>query len=215
MKKLGLLLLLAFTCALAAPVVDAQNLSKSDQKRLKEMEKQAKKEAKALAKEGWKVPSGELPIEEQLLKAYTMSQMLDDYGLPLYVKGNATAGGDTYDAAEFAASNLAKINIAGALETSVTEMIDVKRVNQQISAQEASSLTEVAGVSKAMVAQRIMRPIVVVHMRREKKKGLCEVQIMMFYNQELAMEALTQAMRDNLSNDPELAGKLDEILNRK
>ncbi|MBO6026314.1 MAG: hypothetical protein J6P73_03630 [Bacteroidales bacterium] len=179
------------------------------------MEKQAKKEAKALAKEGWKVPSGELPIEEQLLKAYTMSQMLDDYGLPLYVKGNATAGGDTYDAAEFAASNLAKINIAGALETSVTEMIDVKRVNQQISAQEASSLTEVAGVSKAMVAQRIMRPIVVVHMRREKKKGLCEVQIMMFYNQELAMEALTQAMRDNLSNDPELAGKLDEILNRK
>ena len=71
MKKLGMFLMLVVAMAVAMPTSYAQ-LSK---KEMKTIEKNAKKEAKILKKEGWKAAPGNPTIEMQLIESYKMRMM--------------------------------------------------------------------------------------------------------------------------------------------
>lgn len=216
MKKIVLLLSVVLTLALVVPVAYAQNLSKSEQKILEKMEKEARKDAKAYKKEGWKVAPGKMPIETQLLEARKLSLQQDDYGFPLYVQGSAMSTADSYDAALFQAGNLARLRITEGLETIVVETINTKQASQQISKNEATSLIQVMGESKSVAAQKIGRLIIPVEMYRELKNGKVEVSILGFYNQELAYETFVQAMHDNLLEEAdELSGRIEDIFKRR
>lgn len=202
-------LMLVVAMTVAMPASYAQ-LSKSD---IKAIEKAAKKEAKLLTKDGWKVAPGNPAMELQLKDSYQMQYQRDEFGYDKFIQGEAMTVGQVYDAALFQAENLAKLNLAGKMETRVIQIIDNKVANKQISRDDATSLATSVGAGKNLVAQKLGQIIFPVKMYRDLPNGNVEVRVIAYYSQALAMRAVKEAMRGELEKEAsDLAKELDSIL---
>ena len=207
MKKLGMFLLFVLSVAVAMPCAYAQS---KDQKNA---EKAIKKEVKALTKEGWKVAPGNLSMELQLKESYAKALDKDAYGYDNFVSGEAMTTGETYDAALFQATNLAKLDMAAKIQTEVTELIDNKLANKQLSEKQAVSLAQSVASSKSLVVQKIGRVITPVKMYRDLPNGNVEVRAVIYYSHKLAMDAVKQSLREDLEQKAdELSKQLDDLL---
>ena len=221
MKKLFVVVALA--CAIAMPsyaqdykelMKERKAMSKMAESELNsKVDKTVKKEAKALAKEGWKAAPGALPIEKQLERSYKMQYEIDDYGFPRYIKGDAQSLGGNYDAAKMSALNLAKINLAGNIQTEVVALVENAVGNNQLSHEEAVSTTETAMGAVNLVAQNLGRVITVVEVYRDVNKKNKEVRVLIFYNAEMAKQAAEAAMREDLKKKgSDLVEKVNGLL---
>ena len=76
----------------------------------------ARKEARKLAKQGYKAPVGKLPIDKQLEKAWQCQYEMDSNGYPFYFIATARTTGSNYSAAQMQAVNLAKLDLAGQIQ---------------------------------------------------------------------------------------------------
>ena len=209
MKKLGMFLMLVVAMAVAMPTSYAQ-LSK---KEMKTIEKNAKKEAKALKKEGWKVAPGNPSMEMQLTESYKYQMQKDENGYDKFIQGEAMTVGQVYDAALFQADNLSKLNLAGKVETSVIQIIDNKLANKEITKEEATSLATSISASKNLISQRLGQVITPVKLYRDLPNGNVEVRVVVFYSKLMADKAAKAAMRENLEKEAnELSKRLDDIL---
>lgn len=209
MKKIGKFLLFVLVMAVAMPTTYAQ----LNKKELKTIEKIAKKEAKQAKKEGWKVASSNPPIEMQLIELYKLQMQKDDNGYDKFIQGEALTVGQVYEATLSHAENLAKMDIAGKLETRVELIIDNKLANEQISERDANSLTKSVSFIRNYIAQRLGQVITPVKMYRDLPNGCIEVRVVVLCNQALAMEAAKEVMRAELEKEAyDLAKKLDSIL---
>jgi hypothetical protein len=209
MKKLGMFLMFMVAMAVAMPTSYAQ-LSK---KEMKQIEKSAKKEAKVLKKEGWKVAPGNPSMEMQLTESFKMQMQKDENGYDKYVQGEAMTVGQVYDAAWFQADNLSKANLAGKMETRVIQIIDNKLANEQISERDATSLAKSVSSGKNLIAKKLGQVITPVKMYRELPNGNIEVRVVVYYSQALAMKAAKEVMRAELEKEADdLAKELDNIL---
>lgn len=208
MKKLSLIVVLALSAIMMASCA-SQNLTK-DQKMAT---KSIKKEARKYEKEGWKVAIGKPKLELQLKEAYTKGLEVDEKGYEKFITGEAMTVGETYDAARFQAVNLAKLDLAGKIETEIAELIDTKLANEQLSQKQAASLAESAAASKNLVSQKLGRVITPIDVYRDLPNGNVEVRIMVFYSQDLAMDTFKQTMREDLEQKADdLSKQLDKIL---
>lgn len=153
----------------------------------KELEKYIKQEVKQLKKDGWKVPIGGLPIEEQLRKAIKLQREEDGNHQQKYVFGNAISGGSFYDAAKMQATELAKAELAGNIATSLTSAVNTIVENKQISQEQAISATEIIRKGASTVSQRLGTTIPLIEMYRERKDGNVEVQIRLAYDKKKAL----------------------------
>ena len=202
-------LMFVLAMAVAMPTSYAQ-LSKRE---LKTIEKNAKKEAKILTKEGWKVAPGNPPLEMQLIESYKMQMQKDEYGYNKFIQGEAMTVGQMYDAALFQAQNLSKMDLAGKMETRVIQIIDNKLANKEISQQEATSLATSISAGKNLVAQKLGQVVNPVKTYKNLPNGNVEVRVIVYYSQALAMRAAKEAMRGELEKEAnDLAKKLDSIL---
>ena len=176
--------------------------------------KDARKAAKQLKKEGWTVAPGSLPLEKQLDKVYTMQFETDlETGFPKFIIGEAMTTGENYDAAKMQAVNLAKIELAGNIQTEVAAIIDSKVGNKQLAPKEAASVSESVMTAKNFIAQSIGRTIVALEVYRQLSNKNKEVRVQIFYNAEMAKEAAKKAIREDLEKKGDkLADQLDEIL---
>ena len=208
MKKLSTLLVLALSVVMMASCA-SQNLTKDQ----RTAEKNIKKEVKQLKKEGWKVAPGNIAMDLQLKESYNKALERDEKGYEKFVAGEAMSVGETYDAALFQATNLAKLDLAGKIQTEVTELIDNKLANKQLSQKQASSLAESVAASKNLVSQKLGRVIVPVKMYRDLENGNVEVRTVMYYSHDMAMDIMKQTMREDLEQKADdLAKQLDKIL---
>lgn len=202
-------LMLVVAMAVAMPTSYAQ-LSK---KEMKTIEKNAKKEAKALKKEGWKVAPGNPSMEMQLTESYKYQMQKDENGYDKFIQGEAMTVGQVYDAALFQADNLSKLNLAGKVETSVIQIIDNKLANKEITKEEATSLATSISASKNLISQRLGQVITPVKLYRDLPNGNVEVRVVVFYSKLMADKAAKAAMRENLEKEAnELSKRLDDIL---
>ncbi len=209
MKKLSAVLVFVMALLIAAPSVYAQMTRKEQRK----MEKAIKKEAKDLKKQGWIVAPGNLPLDMQLKDSYQKQMDKDENGYPKFVTGEAMTTGESYDAALFQATELAKLDLAGKISTEVTELIDTKLANHQLSEKQAASLVESVAASKTLVSQRLGRVLTPVVMHRDLKNGNIEVRTVIYYSHDLAQKAIKQAMREELEKKADdLSKQLDEVL---
>lgn len=196
--------LITFICALVlgAGLLAAQNYAKD-----------AKKVAKTYAREGWTVAPGHQPLERQLEKSYKMRDEIDDMGYPKFVMGEAMSVGQNYDAAKMQALELAKLTLAGQLQTEVVALVDNNLANAQLPAEQAASVTQTVMASKNMIAQKLGRAITVVECYREVSGRHKEVRVMIAYNTEMAVEAAKNVVRDELmKKGDELHKKLDQLM---
>ena len=222
MKKLLICVLAALLVSpLASNAQDAKDLQKERKEIRKasmaelneKVSKDAKKEAKKLKKEGWITTPGTLPIEKQLNMSYLMQMERDENMYPKYIMSEAMSIGENYDAAKMQASELAKLQLAGKMQTEITALIENSLGNQQLSADEASSLTQTVNASKGLISQKIGRVIVVVECYRVKQNKNKEVLVRIAYNSEMAKAAAKQAIQEELKDkNEELHNKLDKAL---
>lgn len=175
--------------------------------------KVVKKEAKRLAKEGWEVKPGALPLEKQLERVYLMQSEYDENLFPKYIMGEASSVGENYDAAKTAATSLAITNLAGQIQTEVTALVENTVGNRQLSAEEAASITESVMASKNLISQSIGRTIPVMECYRINKKKNNEVLVRLAYNAEMAKSAAKKAVREELEKKGNnLHEQLDKVL---
>lgn len=213
-------LIMACSAVLAAPS-DAKQIRKERQE-IKKLSKQeltsrvdkvTRKEAKRLKKEGWVVSPGALPLEKQLERVYTMEYEYDTDLFPKYIIASAQSIGENYDAAKTAATSLAITNLAGQIQTEVTALIENTVANQQLSADDAASISETVMASKNLISQSIGRTIVVVECYRILNNKNREVLVRIAYNGDMAKEAAKKAIRQELEEKGQnLHEQLDTVL---
>ena len=208
MKKLSTILVLALSFFMMASCA-SQNLTKDQ----KIAQKSIKKEVRQLKKDGWKVAPGNIAMDLQLSEAYSKALEKDEKGYEKFVSGEAMTVGETYDAALFQATNLAKLDLAAKIETEITELIDTKLGNKQLSQKQAASLAESVAASKNLVSQKLGRVIIPVKMYRDLANGNVEVRTIVYYSHDMAMDVLKQTMREDLEKKADdLSKQLDKIL---
>jgi hypothetical protein len=221
MKKvlfLAMAMLVACNASFAQDAKEIMKERKAIQKMAKQelaakVDKATKKESKRLAKEGWVVSPGALPLEKQLQRSYEMEYQYDDMGFPKYIMANAQSIAENYDAAKTTATSLAITNLAGQIQTEVAALIENTVANQQLAAEDAVSISETVMSSKNLISQSIGRTIVVVECYRVLSNKNREVMVRIAYNGEMAKEAAKKAVREELEKKgEELHEQLDKVL---
>ena len=221
MKKVlffAMAMLVACSASFAQDAKEIMKERKTVQKMAKQelaakVDKATKKEAKRLAKEGWVVSPGALPLEKQLQRSYEMEYQYDDLGFPKYIMANAQSIAEHYDAAKTAATSLAITNLAGQIQTEVTALIENTVANKQLSAEDAASISETVMASKNLISQSIGRTIVVVECYRILPNKNREIMVRIAYNGEMAKEAAKKVVREELEKKgDDLHKQLDKVL---
>lgn len=178
----------------------------------KKASKAARKEARVLAKEGWRVAPGQLPIEKQLDKSYNMYYEYEESGLPKYIIGDAMSPGATYDAAKMQALELAKTNLAGMIQTEVTALIESTVANEQITQEQASSIVRTVQASKNLIVQRLGRTFTVTECYRTLPNKTVQVRLSLAYNAKMAIDEAKSIVKAQLdARGEDLHDKLDAI----
>ena len=193
---------------------ERKELRKMSREALKEKaSKDARKEAKSLSKEGWQSAPGALPIERQLDRSYMMQQEFDDDMFPKYLMGEGMSIAESYDAAKMQATELAKQNLAGQIQTEITALVENNVSNKQLSPDEAASVTQTGMGAKNFISQSIGRVITVVEVFRTKKNGNKEVLVRIAYNSQMAKDAAKNAVRKDLEDKgQELIDQIDKAI---
>lgn len=191
--------------------------AKEVQKQRKEIYKMSKEElnqkaTKEYKKEGWKAAPGALPLEKQLDRLYLMRMEVDADMYPKCLTGEAMSIAESYDAAKIQAMELARLNLAGQLQSEVTALVENSVGNQQMSREEAASITQTIMESKALFSQNLGRVVPVLECYREKDNKNKEVRVVISYNTEMATEMAKRLVRQELEKKGEqLRSKFDQI----
>lgn len=176
--------------------------------------KAAKKAAKEYTKEGWQVAPGQLPLEKQLDRTYLMQYEFDENMLPKYIMSEAMSIGQNYDAAKIQAMELAKMNLAGLLQTQIAALTESTVANEQLTSEQAVSITKSVTASKSAISQKLGRVITVIECYRTLSNKNKEVRIQIAYNQQMAFEAAAAVIKQDLEQQGiNLHNELNKMLN--
>lgn len=193
---------------------ERQEIRKMAKEELKaKVDKSVKKEAKRLAKEGWMVSPGALPLEKQLERSMMMELEYDTDMYPKYIIANAQSIGENYDGAKMAATSIAITNLAGQIQTEVTALIENTVANSQMAAETAATVTESVMASKNLISQSIGRVITVMECYRILSNKNREVMVRIAYNGDMAKKIAKDAIREDLKQKGnKLHEQLDKVL---
>lgn len=193
---------------------ERQEISKASKKELNQKAtKAARKEAKNLTKEGWKVAPGSLPLEKQLDRCYMMQYQYDANGFPEFIMAEAMSTGGNYDAAKMQALELAKQNLAGQIQSEITALVENTVANEQMDHSEAASITRSVMASKNLISQSIGRVVPVMEAYRVVGGNNREVLVRISYSQSMAKSVAKKAVKEELQQRGDsLHGKLEKLL---
>lgn len=174
--------------------------------------KAARKEAKELGKEGFKTPVGKLPLDKQLETSWEKQAELDMDGNPYWYIATSRAIGGNQSAAALQATNAAKIDLAGQIQTKVSQLIEAKVANDDMGQEEAASLSSVVASSKSVISATLGRTIPLVEVYRTLPNKNVEVMVTLGYSTDAANKVAINAIRKELAaKSEELAKELDKL----
>lgn len=193
-----------------------KNLQKQEKVLNKDLQKKAikdaRKQAKQLTKEGFRTPVGKLPLDKQIEAAWQKQAEMDTDGNPWWYIASSRAIGGNQSAAALQATNNAKMDLAGQIQTKVSQLIEAKIANDDLGQEEAASLSNIVAASKSMISATLGRTIPLVEVYRTLPNKNVEVQVTLGYSQQAATQTAIKAIRDELAKkSEELAKKLDEV----
>ena len=169
-------------------------------------------EIKKLEKEGFKTPVGKLPLAKQLETAWEKQAELDTEGNPYWYIASSRAVGGNQSAAALQATNAAKIDLAGQIQTKVSQLIEAKVANDDMGQEEAASLSSVVASSKSVISATLGRTIPLVEVYKTLPNKNVEVMVTIGYSMQSANQAAVQAIRKELAaKSEELAKQLDKL----
>ena len=174
--------------------------------------KEARKEAKRLKKEGFKTPVGKLPLDKQLESAWEKQAELDMEGNPYWYVASSRIIGGNQSAALVQATNAAKIDIAGQIQTKVTQLIEDKTANDDMGQEEAASLKSMVATSKSIISGTLGRTVPLVEVYRTLPNKNVEVMVTIGCTAQMANDTAIKAIRKALADkSEELAKELDKL----
>lgn len=221
MKNLVLLLVTVFL----STVLSAQTSKEEKKEQKKEKKeiiealkskaiKEARKEEKRLVKdEGFKIIPGGLPMAKQLEYAWIMQLEKDDDGNPKYLVATGNGVAKTQTAAKLQAIEMAKLEMAGKIETIVAALIEGSVANKQLTTKEAETITEVISASKNIISQTLVGVEAPLEIMKDVNKENVEVQVRIFCNSDMSEKKAKKAILEELKEKTKVAhDKLDRIM---
>lgn len=182
--------------------------------------KDAKKQAKALKKEGWMVSAGEKAIEKQLTESQLLGEelMADEDGnrVKRFIQhtGYATAG--SYNTGYAQARAAAMNELASQLKTDIVSAWQMKMDNDQMSASKALTNDRFNERVKAIVDQSLTNVQALVKLYRRTKNDNYEVQVRIAFDIKELKARLKRNMQKDMEKDgDELNSIVDEIVRSK
>ena len=174
--------------------------------------KEARAEAKKLTKEGFKTPAGKLPLEKQLENAWQKQVEITTDGEPLWYIASSRAIAGNQSAAILQATNAAKIELAGQIQTKVSQLIESKVANDDLGKEEAASISNVVATSKSVISANLGRIVPLVEVYKTLSNKNVEVIITLGYSLEIANKVALNVIREELSKQSaDLANELDKL----
>lgn len=174
--------------------------------------KEARQEVKKLEKEGFKTPVGKLPLGKQLEDAWEKQAEMDINGNPYWYIASSRMVGGNQSSAALQAVNAAKIDLAGQIQTKVSQLIEAKVANDDMGQEEAASLTSVVASSKSVISATLGRTVPLVEVYRALPNGNFEVMVTIGYSTQTANQEAVRAIRKELAAKSEvLAKELDKL----
>ena len=207
MKKvliLGISFLIAFTAS-----------AQTTQFKFIKPNRNLKKEVKKYENEGWAPFPGGLPMAEQLNFSYSRQTETTDEGYPKWIVASGNSTAQMQAAAEMQATELAKTNLVGLIETNMRSVVESDVANNQLSSEDGVSITKTIQVSANKVAKKLgmVQPIFKVYRKLTKEKNI-EVQIVLAYNYEMAKKAMLEEAKLVLQAETEdVRQKYEKYLN--
>jgi hypothetical protein len=175
--------------------------------------KEARKEEKRLVKEGFKVIPGGLPMAKQLENIWIMQSEKNDEGIVKYLVATGNGVAKTQTAAKLQAIEMAKLEMAGKIETNVAALIDGSVATKQLTAKEAESLTEVTSASTALISQSLIGIKTPLEIMKDVGKENVEVQVKILCDSDMSEKKAKKAILEELKKKTEIAhDKLDRIM---
>jgi hypothetical protein len=199
--------------------------------------KSARKEAEELEEVGgWQVPPGERPLAKMLEESWIKQEMKkidlttgEEKDAFIWASGNGVASNKT--AAQMQAMEMAKIELAGKLETQVASLVSANVANAQLSNVDAESIAEVVQSAKTITSAKLkdVKPVVLLYRSQIPKKGMkkimkenraasqlkpgmTEVQVTLFYDlyqtDIQVREQIKQDLKDKVKGNEEDLRKL-------
>ena len=174
--------------------------------------KDARKEAKKLKRDGFKVAPGQLPMDKQIEDTWIKRMQTDDHGNKVWFVVEGRAVGETHTAAKMQANEIAKINLAGEIGTSVAGEIKTTIANQQLDAEEAESLTKSIATFQSKIGSRIGRTTTLFEADRKVGKN-SEIYLTIGYSYNDAVKLAKDIIKEELEKEAKIqADKMDAIL---
>lgn len=200
--------------AIAAPAASAQKSQKQLKKELNaKVVKDNKKAAKKLAKEGWKVMPGKLPLQRQLQDTQYAELDTNDKGEKLYFVGMHQSIGGSYTAAKQIADTRARGELAQAVFSSVQQSVEDKVGHLDLGDGDIETIEEFVSASKTLISAQLKEVVPTLEMYRELDNNRYEVRVAVKMNAEDAMKLAKRGLQNELRLKSEkLAESLDVIL---
>lgn len=182
--------------------------------------KEAKKQAKQLAKEGWGVPVGEKSIERQITESqiYGEEIMTDELGgmTKRFMMQTAVQTAGTYNAGYAAARANAQVELAALLKTEIVAAMQSKLDNAQSSTISTITVDKFNQRSKSIVDETLTNAIPTVVIYRRLQNNNFEVQVRLAFDKKELAARLKRNMRQELEKEgDELEPIVDYILSNK
>lgn len=179
--------------------------------------KDAKKQAKKYAKDGWIVPAGSEAMEKQISRGQLMAKelMADENGQAVrrYILHTAMATSGSESAGYAAARNQCQMEIAAMLQTKVAAAIQSKLDNAQNSAINASTVDKFHERGKSIIDATLTMMTPVLHIYRTLPNYNYQVQVQVAYDKKEMKARLKRQLEQQLEEEgDELDDIVDEVL---
>jgi hypothetical protein len=175
--------------------------------------KEARKEARKLRRDDWAVAPGSMPMEKMLERSWIMQYERTEEGELAHLHSDGNGVANTYTAAQIQAHEMAKLNLAGQIQTEIRALVEANIANQQLSQEEAATVNRILTTSRNIIATRLNRvdPGLVIY--RTLRNDNVECQVMLFYNRDQALRQASDVIRQQLDQDlRSLSQRWDSIL---
>ncbi|MEG0518226.1 MAG: hypothetical protein RR555_05090 [Bacteroidales bacterium] len=198
----------------ATQITTAQQSAKELKKELKaNVVKDVKKSAKKLVKEGWKTMPGLLPIEKQIQATQFAQLDKDDKGNLLNLVGTNRAISQSYSAAKQMADHRAKMELARAVSTAITEKIKENTANNNLGDGDIELIEEFISANQATVSNILTNVKAPLAIYRQLGDNKYEVDVAVSVNAKDALKAAKSALTSKLAKkSAKLSEALDKIL---
>lgn len=179
--------------------------------------KEAKKQAKQLKKEGWKVPVGERALENQIMNSFYIGeeQMADEDGSPTprFITHTALATAGSYNTAFAAARANAQSELAALMGTKLAAALQLKLDNNQMEAKRAITNEKLNERMKATVQQNLTNALSILTIYKEVGGNSYQVQTRLAFDKKELSARLKRALRKELEQEgDELNEIVDDLL---